>query len=89
MDLSINTLIFKKGDKKNSANYMRVFLQEEISQPFTGIIAGILRNLIPISAEQQGLANRSITYAIYTIHQIDKKAIEYNVPAYPCFVGLT
>ena len=43
-----------------------------------------------ICEEQQGFRkNRSAIDAIFTIRQIAEKAIEFNKPAFMCFVDLT
>lgn len=86
---SITILIFKKGDKKNPANYRGISLLDTIMKLFTGIIADSICDLVPINEQQQGFRKkRSTTDAIYVIRQIIEKAIEFNNPVFMCFVDL-
>ena len=55
----------------------------------TRIILEKLQPYLKINEEQQGFRpNRSTTDAIFIVRQIVEKAIEYNVPAFMCFVDL-
>lgn len=43
-----------------------------------------------LSKEQQGFRkNRSTVYAVFIVRQVIKKVIEYNIPAYLCFIDMT
>lgn len=45
---------------------------------------------MPISEEQQGFRrNRSTTDALFILRQLVEKSLEYNSPAYLCFIDLT
>jgi len=57
---------------------------------FTKIICCIISEQIPIMEEQQVFRqNRSTTDAIIIIRQIVEKSIEYEKPAYMCFIDLS
>jgi len=57
---------------------------------FTKIICCIISEQIPIMEEQQGFRkNRSTTGAIFIIQQIVEKSLEYEKPAYMCFIDLS
>jgi len=57
---------------------------------FTGILKERLKTPITNREEQQGFRqNRSTTDAIFIIKQLKEKSIEFNTPAYVCFIDLT
>lgn len=57
---------------------------------FTGVLKDKLEKHIAIREEQQGFRKgRSTTDAIFITKQIKEKAIEYNTPAFICFIDLT
>ena len=77
---SVTIPIYIKGAKTDTTSTMSKFLtkifEEEIAD--TGLYE-----------EQQGFRkNRSAIDAIFTIRQITEKAIEFNKPAFMCFVDL-
>lgn len=84
---SITLPLFKKGDRKNPDNYRGITLLNTCQKLLSKIILNKLR--IEISEEQQGFRiNRSTTDATFIIRQIVEKAIEFNRPAFLCFVDL-
>lgn len=87
---SITVPIFKKGDKKNPGNYRGITLLNTSMKLFTNTLKSIISNNIQLSEEQQGFRNnRSTTDAIFILRQIVEKSIEYDKPAYMCFIDLT
>lgn len=53
------------------------------------MITNKINNLTFLADEQQGFrSGRSCTDAVFVIRQITEKSIEYNRPAYMCFIGL-
>ena len=85
----INTL-FEKGSKTTPDNYRGIALLNTILKLFTKVILSKLVTYIQPREEQQGFRkNRSTTDANFIIRQIIEKSIEFNNPAYLCFVDLT
>jgi len=57
---------------------------------FTGILKKRLETQLTNREEQQGFRRkRSTTDAIFIIKQLKEKSIEFNTPAYVCFIDLT
>lgn len=82
--------IFKKGIKTIPENYRGITLLCSAMKLFTSLIKDILESQITNREEQQGFRKqRSTTDAIFVLRQIKEKAIEFNTPAYVCFVDLT
>ena len=87
---SITIPIFKKGQKTRPENYRGITLLNTAMKLFTKILKEKLEAQITSREEQQGFRrNRSTTDAIFIIKQIKEKAIEFNTPAYVCFIDLT
>lgn len=81
--------IHKKGDKNKPDNYRGITLMNSITKLFTSVILEKLRVYYENREEQFGFRrNRSTTNAIYILSQIKEKAIEFNTPAYLCFVDM-
>jgi hypothetical protein len=88
--MSITIPIFKKGDKTNPENYRGISLLCAIQKLFTSILKRKLEQIIENNDEQQGFRrNRSTTDAVFVLTQIKEKSLEYNEPAFMCFVDLT
>lgn len=86
---SITIPIFKKGNKQMLENYRGITLLNTMLKLFTKIIADEVAST-GISEEQQGFRkNRSTTDAIFILRQITEKAIEFDKPAFLCFIDLT
>lgn len=86
---SITILLFKKGDKKLPENYRGINLLNSTLKLTTKIITNKIGSIITLSDEQQGFrSGRSCTDAVFVIRQIVEKSIEYNRPAYMCFIDL-
>lgn len=86
---SILVPIFKKGDRKAPQNYRRIHLLSTTLKLTTRIITEKLKTIITLEDEQQVFrSGRSCNDAIFLIRQIVKKSIEYNKPAFICFVDL-
>ncbi|XP_055389945.1 uncharacterized protein LOC129618936 [Condylostylus longicornis] len=86
---SITMPIFKKGDKADPQNYRGICLLSALVKLFTKILSQNITETAGISEEQQGFrTNRSTVDAIFILSQILEKAIEYNHPAFMCFIDL-
>ncbi|KAH1024898.1 hypothetical protein HUJ05_009734 [Dendroctonus ponderosae] len=86
---SITIPIFKKGEKTEPKNYRGITLHSTVSKLLTKILAEEVTNT-GICEEQQGFRhNRSTIDAILTLRQIAEKAIEFNKPAFMCFIDLS
>ena len=86
---SIAILMFKKGDKKIPSNYRSINLLNTTLKLTTKILTNIINSMITLSDEQQGFrTGRSCTDAVFVMRQIMEKSIEYNRPAYLCFIDL-
>lgn len=87
---SITVPIFKKGEKTDPANYRGITLLSTSLKLLTKIIADKISSIMPIREEQQGFRrNRSTTDALFILRQLVEKSLEYNTPAYLCFIDLT
>lgn len=87
---SVTIPVFKKGSKSDPENYRGITLMNSTTKLFTKLILNQLLKHISPREEQQGFRkNRSTTDAIFIVRQIVEKAIEFNKPAYLCFVDLT
>lgn len=87
---SITIPIHKKGEKKDPKNYRGICLLSTVLKLLTKILSQNLTEQININEEQQGFRrNRSTVDAIFILRQIIEKSIEYNKPAFLCFVDLT
>lgn len=87
---SITIPIFKKGQKTNPQNYRGITLLNTSMKLFTSLIKDKLETQITGREEQQGFRRgRSVTDAIFVMKQIKEKSLEYNKPAYICFVDLS
>ena len=81
--------VFKKGDKQLPGNYRGITLLSVVSKLFTKLLAEYIVDT-GISEEQQGFrCNRSTIDAIFIMCRITEKAIEFDIPAFLCFVDLT
>lgn len=86
---SIMILLFKKGEKSGPNNYRGINLLCTTLKLTTKIISNKITSLTQISEEQQGFRNgRSCNDAVFVIRQITEKSIEYNRPAFLCFIDL-
>lgn len=86
---SILIPIFKKGNKQIPDNYRGINLLNTVLKITTKIIHSKLSELITLSDEQQGFrVGRSCTDAIFIVRQITEKALEFNKPAFLCFIDL-
>jgi len=71
-------------------NYRGITLLNTSIKLFTGILKERLETQITNREEQQGFRrNRSTTDAIFIIKKLKEKSIEFNTPAYVCFIDLT
>ena len=87
---SITIPIYKKGEKKDPRNYRGISLLNTAMKLLTKIITQHLSSTVSINEEQQGFRqNRSTIDAIFILRQIIEKSIEFNKPAFLCFVDLT
>jgi len=87
---SLTVPIFKKGNKKDPHNYRGITLLESIMKLFTNILKDEITTYVQMSDEQQGFRqNRSTTDAIFALRQVREKSIEYQVPAFLCFIDMT
>lgn len=85
---SITVPVFKRGIKTDPINYRGISLLSSTQKLLTKILDKEIEKT-GISDEQQGFRqNRSTTDAIFIVRQVVEKAIEYNKPAYMCFVDL-
>ena len=70
--------MFKNRDKILTSNYRGI-----------NLLSTSLKRLISLQDEQQGFrSGRSCTDAVFALRQITEKSIEYNKPAYICFIDL-
>jgi len=82
--------LFKKGSKTNPDNYRGITLLNTTLKLFTKVTLSKLLQYTQPREEQQGFRrNWSTTDAIFIVHQIAEKSIEFNHTAYMCFVNLT
>ena len=86
---SITIPVFKKGAKSVPSNYRGIGLMSAVSKILTKVFEEVI-SATGLCEEQQGFRrNRSTTDAIFTIRQVSEKAIEFNKPAFMCFIDLT
>ena len=87
---SVTIPVFKKGSKTDPENCRGMTLINSSTKLFTKLILNQLLKHISPREEQQGFRkNRSTMDAISFVRQMVEKAIEFNKPAYLCFVDLT
>lgn len=83
-------LMFKKGDKQEMSNYRGINLLDTTLKLTTKVITNKINGLTSLQDEQQGFRRgRSCVDAVFVLRQITEKSIEYNKPAYLCFIDLT
>jgi hypothetical protein len=85
---SIIGQLFKKGSKTNPDNYRGITLLITALKLFTKFSLSKLLKYIQPREQQDFRKNRSTTDAIFIMRQIVEKSIEFNKPAYLCFVDL-
>lgn len=82
-------LMLKKGEPTNPNNYRGINLLDTGLKITTKIIANLINSHTTLAEEQQGFrCGRSCNDAIFIIRQIAEKSIEYNKPAFMCFIDL-
>lgn len=82
--------LFKKGSTSNPENYRGITLLKSSMKLFIRILGRDFIGEIELSEEQQDFRkNRSTIDAIFIVRQITEKALEFNKPAYLCFIDLT
>lgn len=87
---SITIPIFKKGQKTAPENYRGITLLSTSMKLLTSILKDKLESRIKNREEQFGFrTNRSTTDALFIMKQLKEKSIEFNKPAYICFIDLT
>lgn len=81
--------ILKKGDRRKPENYRGISLMNSTLKLLTAIIKDKIEERLNMAEEQQGFRkNRSTIDATFIVRQIVEKSIEYNKPAFMCFVDL-
>ena len=86
---SVTKPIYKKGAKTDITNYRGISLLSTMSKSPTKIFEEEIADT-GLCEEQQGFRkNRSAIDPIFIIRQINEKTIEFNKPAFMCFVDLT
>ena len=71
------------------ANYRGINLLSTSLKLTIKIIKNKINKYTSLADEQQGFrSERSCTYAVFVIRQIKEKSIEYNRPAFMCFIDL-
>ncbi|XP_065174094.1 uncharacterized protein [Atheta coriaria] len=82
-------MLFKKGDRQIPSNYRGITLLSTTLKITTRIISNKILERTTFGDEQQGFrTGRSCNDAIFILRQIKEKAIEWNRPAFICFVDL-
>lgn len=82
-------LMFKRGDKKEPNNYRGINLLDAMFKVITKIFTTKITSTTTLAEEQQGFrTGRSCTDAVFVMRQVVEKSIEYNRPAFLCFVDL-
>ena len=81
--------IFKKGDRKILDNYGGITLLSAVLKLFTKILSETISHTGIVEEQQDFRRNRSTIDAVFILRQIIEKAIEFNKPAFLCFVDLT
>jgi hypothetical protein len=86
----MSTLItlFKKGDKRTPENYRGINLLHTTLKLATKIVTSKFSMIHPADEQQGCRSGRSCVDAVFMIRQIIEKPIEYNKPAYLCFIDL-
>lgn len=80
--------VFKKSDRKILDNYQGILLLDIILKLTTEILSKRISDIITLSDEQQGFkSGRSCLDAIYVVHQVTEKLLEFNL-WYMCMVDL-
>lgn len=86
---SVLILLYKKGEKSDPRNYRGINLLCTVLKLTTKIIARRLEGDLYLEDEQQGFhKGRSCNDAIFIIRQVKEKSLEFNRPAFLCFVDL-
>lgn len=81
--------MFQKRDKKFPSNFRGINLLSTSLKLTTKIITNKINRVTSLADEQQGFrSGRSCTDAVFVIRQVTEKSIEYNKPAFICFVDL-
>lgn len=85
---SVSILIYKKGCKKDPANYKGITLLSSVLKLLIKILSQKINNHINIKQQQNFQQNRSTVDAIFILRQLVEKSIEFDKPLYVCSVDL-
>ncbi|KAK9881036.1 hypothetical protein WA026_014379 [Henosepilachna vigintioctopunctata] len=81
--------MFKRGDKKEPKNYTGIYLLDSMLKLITKIFTTKINSITTLADQQQGFrTGRSCTDAIFVMRQVLEKSIEFNKPAFLCFIDL-
>lgn len=81
--------MFKKGDRQEPNNYRGINLLDTTLKLVTKVITN-KNSITSFEDEQQRFrSGRSCVDAVFVLRQIVEKSIEYNKPAYLCFIDRT